>query len=119
MVTDKADSQADIHESVELPSKEEGFDKILSIKETIADVETLLGQARRNSSSTGTSENLETPLEPPVEICLMNHVRKVRKGEIVLLFDLNGTLTTHTSIRKSSGRTVLRPGVHHLISLKV
>ncbi len=37
---------------------------------------------------------------------------------VILLFDLNGTLTSHTSVRKASGITRLRPGVQHLVELK-
>ncbi|KAG2497888.1 hypothetical protein HYH03_004154 [Edaphochlamys debaryana] len=36
----------------------------------------------------------------------------------ILLFDLNGTLTSHTAARKSSGITRLRPGTEHLARLK-
>ena len=36
-----------------------------------------------------------------------------------LLFDLNGTLTSHTSQRNSSGVTKLRPGLQHLHRLQV
>lgn len=37
---------------------------------------------------------------------------------VILLFDLNGTLTCHTSIRRAQGITRLRPGVENLIRLK-
>ena len=37
----------------------------------------------------------------------------------ILLFDLNGTLTSHTSQRRSAGRNKLRPGTHHLRRLQV
>ena len=37
----------------------------------------------------------------------------------VILFDLNGTLTSHTSARRNSGTSKLRPGLHHLHRLKV
>lgn len=37
----------------------------------------------------------------------------------VLLFDLNGTLTSHTSMRRSAGRNRMRPGTHHLRRLQV
>ena len=37
----------------------------------------------------------------------------------LLLFDLNGTLTAHTSVRKGSGRSETRPGLHHLRRLQV
>lgn len=33
----------------------------------------------------------------------------------VLLFDLNGTLTSHTSVRRASGTTRLRPGAGELL----
>ncbi|KAK9821027.1 hypothetical protein WJX74_003146 [Apatococcus lobatus] len=36
----------------------------------------------------------------------------------LLLFDLNGTLTAHTSARKSSGKSEMRPGLHHLRRLQ-
>ena len=32
-----------------------------------------------------------------------------------LLFDLNGTLTSHTHKRQSSGINLMRPGIHHLM----
>jgi hypothetical protein len=38
---------------------------------------------------------------------------------IILLFDLNGTLTSHTSKRGSSGVNKMRPGIHHLRRLQV
>ena len=37
----------------------------------------------------------------------------------VVLFDLNGTLTSHTSQRHSSGINKVRPGTHHLRRLQV
>ena len=37
----------------------------------------------------------------------------------LLLFDLNGTLTAHTSVRKSTGKSTMRPGLHHLRRLQV
>ena len=37
----------------------------------------------------------------------------------LLLFDLNGTLTAHTSVRQSSGKNAMRPGLHHLRRLQV
>jgi len=36
----------------------------------------------------------------------------------ILLFDLNGTITSHTSMRRSAGRNEMRPGIHHLRRLK-
>ena len=36
----------------------------------------------------------------------------------ILLFDLNGTLTSHTAARHSSGKTLIRPGTHHLRRLQ-
>ena len=35
-----------------------------------------------------------------------------------LLFDLNGTLTSHTHKRQSSGINLMRPGIHHLMQLQ-
>ncbi len=37
----------------------------------------------------------------------------------ILLFDLNGTITSHTAKRRSSGINKPRPGVHHLRLLLV
>ncbi|KXZ44994.1 hypothetical protein GPECTOR_60g773 [Gonium pectorale] len=37
---------------------------------------------------------------------------------VILLFDLNGTLTSHTSVRKAQGITRLRPGTSSLLRLK-
>lgn len=37
----------------------------------------------------------------------------------ILLFDLNGTLTSHTAQRKSAGINLMRPGIHHLMRLHV
>ena len=37
---------------------------------------------------------------------------------MILLFDLNGTLTSHTSQRNSTGINKPRPGVEHLVKLK-
>ena len=37
----------------------------------------------------------------------------------ILLFDLNGTLTTHTAQKRSAGVNLVRPGVHHLMQLQV
>ena len=37
----------------------------------------------------------------------------------ILLFDLNGTLTSHTAAKRSSGRSLMRPGIHHLRRLQV
>ena len=45
--------------------------------------------------------------------------RHLAAGDVVLLFDLNGTLTSHTSQRRSSGQNSLRPGTEHLMKLKV
>lgn len=39
-------------------------------------------------------------------------------GRIILLFDLNGTLTSHTAQRRSAGISRMRPGTHHLYRLK-
>jgi hypothetical protein len=36
----------------------------------------------------------------------------------ILLFDLNGTLTAHTSVKKKSGMRALRPGTAALLQLK-
>ncbi len=36
----------------------------------------------------------------------------------ILLFDLNGTLTAHTSVKKKSGERALRPGTKALLQLK-
>lgn len=36
----------------------------------------------------------------------------------ILLFDLNGTLTSHTAAKRSSGKSLMRPGVHHLRRLQ-
>ena len=36
----------------------------------------------------------------------------------ILLFDLNGTLTSHTAAKHSSGKTLIRPGTHHLRRLQ-
>lgn len=40
-------------------------------------------------------------------------------SRIVLLFDLNGTLTSHTSKRRSAGINRMRPGLLHLQRLQV
>lgn len=37
----------------------------------------------------------------------------------VLLFDLNGTLTSHTAAKRSSGKSLMRPGINHLRRLQV
>ena len=37
----------------------------------------------------------------------------------ILLFDLNGTLTSHTAARRSAGRSLMRPGIPHLRRLQV
>ena len=37
----------------------------------------------------------------------------------ILLFDLNGTLTSHTVAKRGSGRSLMRPGIHHLRRLQV
>ena len=37
----------------------------------------------------------------------------------ILLFDLNGTLTSHTAARRSAGVNLMRPGIHHLMRLHV
>ena len=37
----------------------------------------------------------------------------------IALFDLNGTLTSHTAKRRSAGVNKMRPGVHHLMRLHV
>ena len=37
----------------------------------------------------------------------------------VLLFDLNGTLTSHRAAKRGSGRSLMRPGIHHLRRLQV
>ena len=37
----------------------------------------------------------------------------------ILLFDLNGTLTSHTFARRSAGRSLMRPGIPHLRRLQV
>lgn len=37
----------------------------------------------------------------------------------IILFDLNGTLTQHTAVRNSTGNTMLRPGIEHLVKLQV
>jgi hypothetical protein len=37
----------------------------------------------------------------------------------ILLFDLNGTLTSHTAQRRSAGINRMRPGIHHLMRLHV
>ena len=37
----------------------------------------------------------------------------------IILFDLNGTLTSHTSQRRSAGINRLQPGMHHLRRLLV
>ncbi|EFJ49251.1 hypothetical protein VOLCADRAFT_104348 [Volvox carteri f. nagariensis] len=37
---------------------------------------------------------------------------------VILLFDLNGTLTSHTSVRRAQGTTRLRPGTAHLTRLR-
>lgn len=37
----------------------------------------------------------------------------------ILLFDLNGTLTSHTAAKRSAGRSLMRPGIHHLRRLQV
>lgn len=37
----------------------------------------------------------------------------------ILLFDLNGTLTSHTAARHSSGKTLIRPGIQHLRRVQV
>ncbi|GIL68459.1 hypothetical protein Vafri_21736 [Volvox africanus] len=49
----------------------------------------------------------DTPAEPGIE----------SDPRIILLFDLNGTLTCHTSVRKAKGITKLRPGTEHLLQL--
>ena len=37
----------------------------------------------------------------------------------ILLFDLNGTLTSHTAAKRSAGRSLMRPGIHNLRRLQV
>ena len=37
----------------------------------------------------------------------------------IALFDLNGTLTSHTAKRRSAGVNKIRPGIHHLMRLHV
>jgi hypothetical protein len=37
----------------------------------------------------------------------------------ILLFDLNGTLTSHTAQRRSAGVNRMRPGLRHLMRLHV
>ncbi|DBA99939.1 TPA: hypothetical protein ACH3X1_013819 [Trebouxia sp. C0004] len=36
----------------------------------------------------------------------------------ILLFDLNGTLTSHTAAKRSSGKSLMRPGIYHLRRLQ-
>jgi hypothetical protein len=40
-------------------------------------------------------------------------------NRIILLFDLNGTLTSHTSKRRSAGINRMRPGLDHMQRLQV
>ncbi len=40
-------------------------------------------------------------------------------NRIILLFDLNGTLTSHTSQRRSAGVNRMRPGLEHMQRLQV
>ena len=40
-------------------------------------------------------------------------------SKICLMFDANGTVTSHTSMRKTVGLHQARPGTHHLRRLKV
>lgn len=46
-------------------------------------------------------------------------VNGVDKAKIVILFDLNGTLTTHTAAKHSGGKSVVRPGIKELRRLQV
>ena len=39
-------------------------------------------------------------------------------GKPVILFDFSGVLAEHTSMPRSSGTAVMRPGLHHLPKLK-
>ena len=63
--------------------------------------------------ASGSAVDTVRPPLVPYDLQLPNDDRPV------LLFDLNGTLTSHTAQRKSVGITKIRPGIQHLRRLTV
>ena len=117
----------------------EGFDKILSLRELQPDPVTFFGPPQKLLESNHESpEDNHQPSSLDTFRCgcvnamsiswgkgcgsrwnAERHQRSLGRGDIVLLFDLNGTLTSHTARRRSTGANKLRPGIEHLLRLKV
>lgn len=109
----------------QLPSTAEGFEEILSFSDFDSALLSNLGDARNytNASqfqSAGShNRNNQSQRRSSKPRDRGKGKISLQKSEIVLLFDLNGTLTSHTSKRRSSGINKLRPGTKHLLRLKV
>lgn len=65
----------------------------------------------------GTAAAAEGPTEPSISGQLSGEEAAARAALPILLFDLNGTLTSHTSQRYSAGITRTRPGVEAMARL--
>jgi len=106
------------------PSTAEGFEEILSFSDCNSDFLWHFGDARTHTNashfcSPGSHNRNHSQRRPSKSRDRAKGKISVQKSEIVLLFDLNGTLTSHTSKRRSSGINKLRPGTKHLLKLKV
>lgn len=73
-----------------------------------------VGVKRKRLGPPFREETIETPMK-----AMKQEKMDLKDGKIVLLFDLNGTLTKHTSASRSEGKSTLRPGLAHLLKLKV
>ncbi|GLC33747.1 hypothetical protein PLESTB_000111500 [Pleodorina starrii] len=68
----------------------------------------IVQRLRRKFADPSSKTPYDLPTEPDA----------VADPRVILLFDLNGTLTCHTSVRKAQGVTKLRPGTEHLVRLR-
>lgn len=111
----------------EVVRQDEGFDEVLTarIPEDVAAIIDILVRQTKSSPHPGPSSPLAPPAPPPPVTKDFSHLfADPHKGPYdldssapILLFDLNGTLTSLTDQRRLKG-TKLRPGVERLKELK-
>eukprot|EP00210_Caulerpa_lentillifera_P004310 g4113.t1 len=107
------------------PRISEGFNEILHFTDFESSLERYLGNARNFSDTRHLSLTRINNDDIGSSSTALSKTRSKSRGkislhehDIVLLFDLNGTLTSHTKQRRASRINKLRPGVKHLLRLK-
>lgn len=95
-----------------------GLFNVLHIRPPICEVECAAPAPARRKQQ-GSFPRKSQPGDVPAPQIKLDDMSFKRSEKAIILFDLNGTLTSHTVQRYSAGVNKMRPGLHHLRRLQV